>query len=285
MWGRQSRALGQLQWLLLLLIVAVGIILLILAGNAEGTVASVLREAGIVTIGTVMVSLVYEFVLRREHDEQVLQVVEDCLIPKAGEYGLTGIEALDFAKLFRRIGKGDQLLWLDTYCPDLDNPEVQDALTDALRRGAIIKMLVIDPDSATAEARAQEIVAPGYRASEFQSDARHNLVIVEGIRADLSPDALARIELRTYTGLPCAPMYLRVHEDQPIEGWTSYFLTLPTYKSAHLYWGRPPAVTRKLSAGPGLGLTAFQAYFAHKWAAATKRPTSSTAGFSSGDDP
>ncbi len=271
--GHRPRALGQLQRVLLLLIVAVGIIFLIAADKAEGTLASVLREAGIVTIGTVMVSLVYEFVLRREHDKQLLQVVEDCLIPKAGEYGLSGIEPLDFAELFGRIEESQQLLWLDTYCPDLDNPEVQDALKEALSRRAVIKMLVIDPDSATAEARAREIAAPGYRAEEFQSDARHNLMIVHGILADLSQDCAERLEVRTYTGLPCAPIYLRVKDGQPIEGWSSYFLTLPTYKSAHLYWGRAPAVTRKLSAGPGLGLRAFQNYFEKKWDAAGDWPT------------
>lgn len=271
----RSEHLKRLQWLLLLLVLAAGTIVLFVAERATGSLQHVLREAGIVTVGTVMVSLVYEFVLRREHDEQVLAVVRDSLISNAGDYGLSGIERLNFAELFGRLESGDELWWLDTYCPDLDSPDVQDALTAAVLKGATVRMLVIHPEAATADARAQEIVAHGYQADEFQKDARHNLLIVEELRRNLDDAARARFEIRTYVGLPCAPMYLRVRDGRPLEGWTSYFLTLPTYQAAHLYWGRQEIASRGLCAGPGLGLQAFYTYCVNKWNAV---PTNGIAG-------
>lgn len=135
--------LPRMQWLMLSLVLAVGIILLFIAGTAHDSLSAVVREAGIVTVGTVLVALVYEFVLRREHDAQLLAVVRDSLIVRAGDYGLSGIVHLDFATLFRRLESGDELWWLDTYCPDLGSPGVQDALEAAVRGGATIRMLVI----------------------------------------------------------------------------------------------------------------------------------------------
>jgi hypothetical protein len=271
----QSQHLQRLQWVLLLLVLASGIIVLFIAERVTESLQSVLREAGIVTVGTVLVSLVYEFVLRREHDAQVLGIVRDSLISNAGDYGLSGIERLNFAELFGRLESGDELWWLDTYCPDLDSPDVQDALTSAVLKGATVRMLVIEPEASTATARAQEIVARGYQADEFQKDARHNLLIVEELRDSLDDATRARFEIRTYAGLPCAPIYLRVRNDQPIEGWTSYFLTLPTYQAAHLYWSRQEIASRNLCAGPGLGLQAFYTYCVNKWHAL---PPGGTAG-------
>jgi hypothetical protein len=259
------RELGRLQrLLLLLLILAAGIILLILAGDSRGSIASVLREAGIVTIGTVLVSMVYEVALRPEHDAQLLEVVRESMIPRSRDYGLTGIERVDFSHIFHRLRKGDELCWLDTYCPDLSSPDVQDALKSALSVGATIRMLVIDPDCATARARAQEIEVAGY-GQEFQSEARHNIAILEGIRRESGENGTDLLQLRTYTGLPCAPIYLRVKDGRAMEGWTSYFLSLPTYQSAHFYWGQPAHTAGPLPAGQGLGLQAFHRYFVRKW--------------------
>lgn len=258
------RGLGLLQWLIVAVLLAVGVILLLLAGNnPHGVVGSILREVGIVTLGTVLVALVYEFVLRPEHDRQLLEVVENSLIAKARAYGLSKIDRLDFTALFEQLHSGDELYWLDTYCPDVGKGGVQQAMRDALARGATVRMLVVDPDSFVAHARADEIETRGYGPGVFEEGARTSLRVVQDIQGDLPAAESERLEIRTYSDLPCAPMYVRLRAGQPINGWTSYFLGLPTYESAHFYWdGGAENLHGNAS---GLGLHAFCKYFVGKW--------------------
>jgi hypothetical protein len=264
--------LSRLQWLIALLGLALGIILLLLAGNnPKGVGPSVLREAGIVTLGTVLVSLVYEFILRRSHELQLLDVVTEGLLGRARDCGLSQIDTIDFIHLFKRLKKGDELWWLDTYCPDMSRGTVQAAIQNALERGVSIRMLVIDPDCFTAKARAEEIMAEGYTPDNFQESARTSLRIIKGIKQALPPEQSERLEITEYSDLPCAPMYLRLRGGQPIDGWTSYFLTRPTYEAAHFNWGPPGRADEGDSPYPGLGLDAFREYFEAKWIRAIKR--------------
>ena len=259
--------LGAVQWLTLVLVLMIGVALLFAADTSGGVVRAALREGGIVTVGTVFVTLLYDVAVRPVHDAHLLNVVRDSLVGRARDYGLTGIERVDFAGLFRRLEAGDELWWLDTYCPDLDSPAVQDALRAAAERGAAIRMLVIDPESDTAEARAHEIDTRGYQTEEFQKDARHNLNIIQEIKAALAPD-VARARRLHLLWTPLRTHVLARADGRAIEGWTSYFLTIPTYEAAHLYWGQPSSASRELPAGKGLGLQAFRTYFEKKWAAA-----------------
>ena len=263
--GRRVSGLTGLQRLIFLLGLALGLILLLLAGsNPKGVGRSILREAGIVTMGTVLVSLVYEFVLRRSHEQQLLNVVTRGLLGRARDCGLAQIEMIDFVHLFTRLKTGDELWWLDTYCPDMNRVAVQDAIQSALQRGVHFRMLVIDPDCFTAKARAEEISAEGYTRAEFQERARTNLKIIEGIKRNLPQDHSKRLEITLYSDLPCAPMYLRLRSGQPIDGWTSYFLTRPSYEVAHFNWNRPEGADEDDSPYPGLGLEAFRSYFEDK---------------------
>lgn len=257
--------LSRLQWLIALLGLSLGIILLLLAGNdPKGVGPSVLREAGIVTLGTVLVSLVYEFILRRSHEQQLLEVVTEGLLGRARDCGLSQIDTMDFVHLFKRLKTGDELWWLDTYCPDMSRGAVQTAIQNALERGVSIRMLVIDPDCFTAKARAEEIMAEGYTSDNFQEGARTNLRIIKGIKQTLPPSQSERLEITEYSDLPGVPMYLRLRGGQPIDGWTSYFLTQPTYEAAHFNWGRPERADEDDLPYPGLGLDAFRKYFEDK---------------------
>jgi hypothetical protein len=263
--ARRRSGLSGIQQLIFLLGLALGIILLLLAGgNPKGVGRSILREAGIVTLGTVLVSLVYEFVLRRSHEQQLLNVVTRGLLGRARDCGLAQIETIDFIHVFERLKTGDELWWLDTYCPDMSRVAVQEEIQSALRRGVSLRMLVIDPDCFAAKARAEEIVAEGYTPADFQDGARTNLKIIEGIKKSLPQDQSERLEIIKYSDLPCAPMYLRLRGGQPIDGWTSYFLGRPTYEVAHFKWGRPLGADNDDSPFPGLGLDAFRAYFEDK---------------------
>jgi hypothetical protein len=268
------KRLTGLQWLIFLFGLALGIILLLLAGSdPKGAGPSILREAGIVTIGTVLVSLVYEFILRRSHEQELLNVVTEGLLGRARDCGLAQIETVDFIRLFTRLKTGDELWWLDTYCPDMNRATVQDAIRSALRRGVRLQMLVIDPDCFTARARAEEIRAEGYMPDDFQDGARTNLKIIHGIKKDLPNDHSDRLKIVEYSDLPCAPMYLRLRAGQPIDGWTSYFLTRPTYDVAHFSWARPKTTESDNLPYPGLGLEAFRKYFEAKWTRALAKST------------
>jgi hypothetical protein len=258
------RRLGWLQWLIFLVLLSFGVIMLLIAGDhPSGAGKSVLREIGIVTIGTVLVSLVYEFVLRPEHDRQLLSVVESSLITKAPDYGLACVDALDFREPFAQLEANDELCWLDTYCPDMGRGVVQEALRNALQRGATLRMLVIDPGSFVAYARAEEIATRGYTPDVFEEGARASLRVIQDIRDELPDDQASRLIIRIYTDLPCAPIYLRLASGQPVAGWTSYFLGLPTYEAAHFYWSRAETTSKPIA--PGLGLHAFHEYFEAKW--------------------
>ena len=75
--------------LVALLILAVGVILILFGHQLEGTPGELTREAGVVLIGTVLVTYVYEFVLRRQHDRYVLRLVADSVVINGPQYGLT----------------------------------------------------------------------------------------------------------------------------------------------------------------------------------------------------
>jgi hypothetical protein len=264
---------GQQQWLMLLLGLAIGVILLLVAGgDPKGAGPSILREAGIVTLGTVAVSLVYDIILRPAQVEHIQSAIEKSLIVNARDYGLSKIGQLDFIGLFDRLEEGEELWWLDTFCPDMDKEDVQDAMRRVLKRGAILRMLVIQPDSQAAVARAAEIKVGGFDPDSFQSAARRHLKLIEGMKVSLPEVEADRLHIATYAGLPCAPMYLRIRGRQqasdwttglPLEGWTSYFLRWPTYEAAHVHWSRPQE--GKLPPLRGLGLDAFCKYFGDKW--------------------
>lgn len=258
------RRLSWLQWLIFLVLLSFGLIMLLAAGDhRSGVGSSILREIGIVTIGTVLVSLVYEFVLRPEHDRQLLSVIEASLITRAPDYGLARVGALDFREPFAHLKPGDELCCLDTYCPDMGKGAVQDAMRGALARGATLRMLVVDPESFVARARGEEIDIRGYGAGVFEDGARASLQVVQDIQRELPRDQSGRLAIRTYSDLPCAPIYLHLRAGEPIAGWTAYFLGLPTYEAAHFYWSHPE--TRSKDLAPGLGLHAFHKYFDAKW--------------------
>jgi hypothetical protein len=253
----RRRRIGPQQIILLALVLAIGVIM-----RTHGGVA--VKEAGDVTIGTVGVSLLYEFVLRPNHDEQLVSAIQDSLIKRAGDYGLAGIDRLKLPDVFAQLETGDELWWLETYCPSVDLGDVRDALRAALVKGASVKMLMVNPNAPAAGYRAEEI-----DAVRFQEDARNKKVSLERFQRNLPHELRERLVIQEYEDLPCAPIYVQVRADRPIEAWTSYFLTVETDIAAHLHWDRAAMVGGEMA--PGLGLQAFHDYFAKKWELAENR--------------
>src|SRR4051812_25484411 len=87
---------------------AVGVIILLLGWVAfsnshhiPGGAGEIVGEAGLVLIGTVLVTYVYEYVLRRQHDAHLLELVENRLVSNGPRYGLSGIrDQVNFSALF-----------------------------------------------------------------------------------------------------------------------------------------------------------------------------------------
>lgn len=177
-------------------------------------------------------------------------------IPDAVASGFLGvIPRLDFEQMFAGLGAGDELLWLDTYCPVQRSAE--DALFHAVQAGAHIKMLAIDPDAPNCTARADEIRDTAFTAAIFRREAIGGLEHLRDYAAasgSLSPPG--SLEVRLYRGLPCIPMYLKIRDGKPHVGYTGFFLTKATYREPHVVWGpeRPPGFLER-----------FEEYFRHRW--------------------
>jgi hypothetical protein len=232
---------------------------MVAAEVGAGTARAILQSVGGFLIGTVVVSYAYQYYLGEETEnrtvaklDSVLEQRVDDIFPGAARYGFNGFAKEIPRTVFTELGAGDELLWLDTYSPDLRLFVPQ--LREAVGRGAHLRMLVIDPDAQTARLRAAEIAEAGYEADSFREDTRDFLAILSKAAEELS-DARGELEIRCYTDLPCVPMYLRLRDRQAITGVTGYFLSEPSFDTVHIKWSSTPT---------GI-LAGFQRYFEHKW--------------------
>lgn len=241
--------------MLAIIILLIGLVAFLAGRQIEADYGEVLREAGLVIIGTVLVTYCYEFVLRRQHDAALLTLIERRLVGNAPEFGLLSIARRpDFGAMFDQLSAEDELLWLDTYCPV--QRDYQGQLVAAVQRGAHIKMLAIDPDCVTAGLRANEIAKKfGYNPARFTNEARGNLENFKMIFESVPLRDRVRVEVRLYDDLPCAPLYIRTHRGHPQTAFSSYFLSAPSFDRPHIEWG----------VASGGFLEDFYAYFQSKW--------------------
>lgn len=241
-------------------ILLLGLILLISSYVADGTTSSVLHESGLVLVATILVTYCYEFLLRRHHAKVVCEIVANTVVPEAPRYGLNRvIPRLDFKQVFDRLSKNDELLWLDTYCPEQFN--FQRCMRQAIERGAKIRMMAIDPNCQNAQNRASEIdPSLGYTYDAFRMEAIANIQhLADSLRSlDVKSREgvdVASLRLRFYTDLPCVPMYLVLHKGWPVRGYTGFYLGDPSFEMPHLEWSR----------GAESILKSFADYFERKW--------------------
>ena len=206
-----------------LLILALGLILFLSGRALHSQLGEIIQEAGLVIIGTVLVTYVYEATLRRQHDHHLLELVEDCLVSNGPKYGLSGIEdEVVWTKLFEKLGEGDELWWLDTYCPD---QRFIGAMRVALLRGAKVRMLAVKPEAEVTGYRAQEIETRfGFSEERFREEAAGQIARLKEVLSDVPTGLRDHMELRIYTDLPCAPMYIHIRDSRPSTAFTSYFL-------------------------------------------------------------
>lgn len=182
----------------------------------------------------------------------------DRIIVGSARFGFAGFEdRLKFETLFQSLGDGDELMWLDTYCPA--QPKFEQPLRAAVNRGAIVRMLAMDPSSKVLPFRALEIdeeLEVNYEPHMFAEEARRSLAGIVGcVEALVRDKPRGSISVRTYHDLPCLPMYLIARAGELSEGYTGFFLTRPTYDEPHVRW----------TSSPESRLSSFHAYFERKW--------------------
>jgi hypothetical protein len=232
LWDWRSATVG-------LLVLAIGVILILSgllreAHDSHDVLGSIMRDAGVVMVGTVLVTFLLESVLRRDYDQHVYRRVENGLLPAARRYGLVGVvPKLDFPSLFDTLGDGDELLWHDTYNPT--HSTFLPAMTKALSRGARMKMLTINPSSQIAEYRARDI-AEGYAHAAFVAGARSARESILDSLRPLAPETRERFMLREYSDMPAAPFYVICKQGRAESGFSSYFFRRASFLEPHMEW-------------------------------------------------
>jgi hypothetical protein len=224
-----------------------------------GVPRSLLQSFGGFLIGTVVVGYAYAYFFHEETENRTVAKLDDVLaqrldaiFPAANEYGFKGFVMEAPRNCFDALGPGDELLWLDTYSPDLRL--FAPKLRAAVERGAFVRMLVIAATSETAKMRADEIAETGYDPAKFEDGARDFLEMLVTIAEELEA-ARGGISVRCYEDLPCMPMYIRVRGGRPVTGVTGFYLTEASFNAVHVAWGEAPS---------GM-LDGFHRYFQNKW--------------------
>jgi hypothetical protein len=175
----------------------------------SGAPAVVLQSIGGFLIGTVVVSYAYEYFLHEETENRTITKLDDLLgrrvdgiFPGAAQYGFNGFATEAPRNSFDTLEAGDELLWLDTYSPDLMLfvPKLQ----SALERGAMVRMLMIDPAAETTRMRAEEIAEAGYNPSHFSEGAANFFDVVVNAAKEISAPR-GKLEIRRFSDLPCVP--------------------------------------------------------------------------------
>jgi len=221
---------------------------------------AVLQGIGSFLIAAVAIGYAYQYFLSDEIEtrtvsklDEVLEHRIDKIILGASRHGFGGFVNAAPRQAFEHLSVGDELLWLDTYSPDL--PLFGSKLRQAVRAGASLRMLVIDPQADTARMRADEIVEPGYERSKFCADAQAFLDYLGAAAKELAGEP-GRLEVRCYEDLPCIPMHLHLRQGEPVTGTTGFFLSAPSFDEACISWSNVR----------GGMLGSFCQYFEHKWA-------------------
>ena len=224
-----------------------------------GVARVVLQSVGGFLIGTVVVSYAYELFMREEVEQRTVGLMDDVLsqridaiFPGANRFGFFGFAHAASRSVFDELEEGDELLWLDTYSPDVHL--YRDALHRAVKRGARLRMLAIQPGCATLSMRAEEISTPGFDPSTFDERAQDFLEVLEGWEDQLQ-GAAGKLEIRTYNDLPGVPMYLHLKADRVLAGVTGFFLSEPSFDQVHIKW----------KVAPGGVLEDLRTHFERKW--------------------
>jgi hypothetical protein len=152
-------------------------------------------------------------------------------------YGLSNfVDEMDYRSIFKGLGRGDELWWHDTYCPDYNI--WLDDLCGAVGRGAIIYMLIQSPGCQNAKHRAREI--GGDIGMKYLPDLQQFLEFFIHKEKELKggqEDHGGALHIKTYSDLPSMPIYLVCRYGKPHHAYTSFFLGKATGLGfPHMRW-------------------------------------------------
>jgi hypothetical protein len=210
---------------------------------------NVLNIIGTLIAVSVAASFLYSVLLRQRDDATRKKELAELLDNKIEEiiegrffYGLHEFcQKMDFTRLFNDLKKGDELWWLDTYAPG--HKHWIDCMYEAVRRGAIIRILALKPNCINADHRAEEI--GGLYLDSFNSeldsfikDIKCKIKCWEDEKSEDEKSIEGGfLDIREYEDLPCIPIYLVSRDKTPIYAYTSFFLCKPTAVDfPHMSW-------------------------------------------------
>lgn len=224
----------------LLLTFVIGIALVVISLNRPEPWKRTLNVLGEFLAISVAISFLYRVTLRPHDDaaqraelREILDEKIDQTLAGCNRYGLKGFHGeMNFSQLFNDLDKGDELWWLDTYAPNYLG--FVRHLRNALRRGAKIRMLVLNPECKNAEYRADEIGGL-FKPTSFKVELRKFWGDMDSCANEAQEGG--SLELRWYEGLPCMPMYIIHRNGKILYAYTSFFLGQPTgIEFPHIKW-------------------------------------------------
>ncbi len=224
-------------------------------------ILSFFGETGHFLAAVVSVHLVYDLFLKEQEDEIISEKIHEQLsrlknetIPIMMDYGLEEIHRFKLEELLKGLKKGDELHWLDTYCPQING--ILNRLEEALELEVKVKILTMKKDSNVAKYRSQEL--EGEVQDEFVLFNQQVNLYHDGLSKILSKQesrSKDNLEVRFYDDLPGVPMYIVVRDGVLFVGYTGWYLNKSASKNIFLKWG--PAKKAVLES--------VESYFDKKW--------------------
>lgn len=217
---------------------------------------SLLADLGTALVVTGLVSFIFERGLDEFRSEWMAERLRDVLAKNSPEYGLAGLEhRVKYEVVLGKLQPEQELWWLESFIGDF--PYWKPHILAAIANKATVHILMLSSEAPALESRLAEVSdSIKYDLEEARQLAKTYASDALNFR-ETHPDAKKRFELRTYNGLPCAPMIIISNKRGPVEAYSSYFLLEPSHDMPYLVWTE------------GKFVAAFAAYFKAKWNAAS----------------
>ncbi len=193
------------------IIIILGIIILIISSFIElpASISRLLTTIGTIFIPSGLISLIYEYSLRRTFLKEMQNTMEECMrlqFKSLSEIQELGIKKFHMALPTEVIVKGfanslKYIKILQTWTPDI--VPIEQAFFDATKRGCNIQILHLDPKSPLAEIRASDL---GYSDISLV-ETNINSSIMELARFCDTNKISDNVEIRLYNSTPTFSIY------------------------------------------------------------------------------
>ena len=211
-------------------------------------------------VGTIDLKLEQIVQVSNDHRSDVIGQVRNIqsdiegLIRSRFSYGLTNV--VDGSKLLEKqiknLGAGDKLRWLDTL---VDLHHLEEQLIEAVKRGANIKILLLDPASESAVYRAVDTHAEDVTPKDEHAKLyKHKLegqkqqvellrmkiadILKDGVSPDedLEADVKPKLEINFYDGSTTNQIFIVGKRNSHKFAYTGFFLHKTSENLSHLQW-------------------------------------------------